>query len=149
MVHEFSHVIAIILTGNEWNGFIADLTNIVCMKTDVKYNDKDAIPIIMIAGSLGSIIFCSIVISISIKFKNLYLLSFSFLQVIGEFFYWGISPIIEFGDAYIMYTFLKFKNWQLLSISFFVMVVLLLILYAIIHYKIFLKKCGAYLAMNK
>ncbi len=57
MVHEFSHVIAIILTGNEWKGFIfIDMKILV----DAEYSNIKAIPIIMIAGSFG-IIICSFV----------------------------------------------------------------------------------------
>lgn len=144
MVHEFSHVIVIILTGNEWTGIVFNLAK-MDIAVEIIYNNIEAIPIIRVAGSTGSILICLIVVCISIKFKNLYFSFFSSCKIVAEFVYWGISPIIEFGDAYNMYKFLEFENWQILSIFFFVIAGLLFISNNIIYYKMFLKKYDIYL----
>ncbi len=130
-VHELSHVITAILLGNEFVSFslsILDSFLGISLDVNINFNNLNTISYVIISGSIGSYLFSLILFYISLKKLNLILFSGSMVVLVYEPFYWGISPYIKHGDSYILYNILKINNFYLISIFFYILCMLTVII---------------------
>lgn len=124
LIHEFSHIIVAILSGNDVHeiniSLIRILLNIFGLNGDISVTIvikvQESVPLISIVGSLGVILFCVVVIMISYKISNLYLLTTAFLKILIEVIDWLKSPFINQGDAYVFYDYYKITTFIIPSI---------------------------------
>lgn len=99
--HELSHCFMCEIFGGKcygigfnWNEFYA-YARIGC-------NDIICRRVTLIAGSFLNIFLMSIIALIGNKKKILSIYIAGYSMIMGDFFYWGLSPLIGFGDAHML-----------------------------------------------
>ncbi len=131
VVHELSHTIIAILSGNSFVGiglfYNSGNSSIIGIHVEIMITNIKSLLFIYISGILGSVITTFIFLHYSIKKERIGYTLVGFTNIIIEFFYWGLSPIIKHGDAYLLYQYLNLNLNACYLISLFSFIVAIII----------------------
>ena len=111
LIHELAHGITAIIFGGEFKGLWltsyigfgkkSDDVSTFTFYTYTSYNNSIlCYRCVKIAGSLTAILSALIVNFISKKKKNSIVFLTTYSIILSELFYWSVSPLLKFGDAY-------------------------------------------------
>lgn len=133
IIHEVGHCLSITLTGGECIGYGFDGAK---AWTTIRWYTKGQFLIAVVAGSALSL---SIAIILGTIFKRLDFktgVHACCLSMISEIMYWLVSPIIQFGDAYMFFTAIGYTGW----IAYYIFM-LIIFIFGLIKYCIYLNNC--------
>ncbi|MFW9899253.1 MAG: hypothetical protein ACFFDO_08345 [Candidatus Thorarchaeota archaeon] len=122
LIHELAHCITAIIFGGEFRGiwltsFVgfgkkSNKVSTFSVYAYTNYNNSIlCYRCVKIAGSLTAILSASVVNYISKKKKNITVFLTTSNVIIYEVFYWAVSPLLKFGDAYQLLQSLKITNF--------------------------------------
>ncbi|MFX0187161.1 MAG: hypothetical protein ACFE8A_05440 [Candidatus Hodarchaeota archaeon] len=121
LIHEIAHCITAIIFGGEFRGiwltsFVgfgkkSNQVSTFSVYAYTNYNDSIVCyRCVKVAGSLTTILSASVVNYISKKKKNFIVFLTTSNVIFYEVFYWAVSPLLKFGDAYQLLQSLKITN---------------------------------------
>jgi len=145
IIHEFSHGIFALLTGNKFFGLRIgnNPINYPLMNANIEIVYLITVPIVLIGGSLGVWIISSFLLMLSKLKRNNYLTFTSLFWILIELFYWSIPLFVsnntEISDAYYLYDILNI-NYIIPSIIIFTLFLFIYIYLLTISYRIILSK---------
>ncbi len=113
-VHELSHFLVGILSGNEFLGFVLTPTNnntFFSFGIGVKFNhiNYNYYLVEIIAGSLGSALVSLPIIFFAIKKRNMIIFSISPMVLLSESMYWSLGSLLNGGDPSNLFWYFKNK----------------------------------------
>jgi hypothetical protein len=132
-IHELGHVLGAVLSGNESYKIVINILS--GGEAHMIYHNHYGAWAVFIMGSLLTLILIVPFLVYTFKKKNIWVLSIVYMIIAKEIFYWGVSPLINYGDAYLLIQWAKWCNLniliiiiKILSFMFFIIVVCLYIL---------------------
>lgn len=137
MTHELGHVLAIILTGNEFRGFGYEPNTISLYSRMHVTHDIHSDRIIIISGSLLAILVALFMMNLSCKHENIIVFHSSYSYIAGECIYWMTSPCLKIGDAFSFLT--TFDNNYFVATCVFVVPLIVMVIVLLRGFNLFWK----------
>lgn len=112
-IHELSHIIVGLYSGNRFLGFTFEFTDntFFSFGIGVKFDNinYNTLGFQAIAGSLGSSMASLIFLFFAIRKKNLPILTFCFIIFLYESLYWSFGSLLEIGDPSNLFWYFEYQ----------------------------------------